>query len=104
MLKLANDFKNIVAIKEASGDINRSRELLDKCSDKISIFSGDDKTAMRDILQGFKGNISVTANICPREMHDVCRLASAGSKDEAEIINKKQARRGRALAAQICRC
>ena len=88
VLKLC-EHDNIIGIKEASGDIDRSKELLDKCSDKISIFSGDDKTAMRDILQGFKGNISVTANICPREMHDVCRLASAGSKDEAEIINKK---------------
>ena len=88
VLKLC-EHDNIIGIKEASGDIDRSRELLDKCSDKISIFSGDDKTAMRDILQGFKGNISVTANICPREMHDVCRLASVGSKDEAEIINKK---------------
>ena len=88
VLKLC-EHDNIIGIKEASGDIDRSKELLDKCSDKISIFSGDDKTAMRDILQGFKGNISVTANIWPREMHDVCRLASAGSKDEAEIINKK---------------
>ena len=88
VLKLC-EHENIIGIKEASGNIERSRELLDKCSNKISIYSGDDKTAMRDILQGFKGNISVTANICPLEMHDVCRLASSGLKDEAEIINKK---------------
>ncbi len=83
------EHSNIIGIKEASGDAKRTSELLDKCSEKISIFSGDDKTAMHDILLGFKGNISVTANICPLEMHNICKLASEGNKDEAEIINKK---------------
>ena len=63
--KLSNH-PNIIGIKEASGDIKRSRELLDKCSENLSIFTGDDKTSMRDILLGFSGNISVTANVAPR--------------------------------------
>ena len=63
--------------------------MLDKCSDKISIFSGDDKTAARDILLGFKGNISVTANICPLEMHNICKYASEGNENEAKVINKR---------------
>ena len=80
---------NIIGIKEASGNIERSKEILEKCSDNLSIFTGDDKTSARDILMGFKGNISVTANIVPLQMHNMCRLASEGQKDEAEKINNK---------------
>ena len=80
---------NIVGIKEASGDLDRSKEILERCSDKISIFTGDDKTSARDILMGFKGNISVTANIVPLAMHKMCRSASEGKKQEAEKINTK---------------
>ena len=78
---------NIVGIKEASGNLDRSRELLDRCSENISIFTGDDKTSARDILMGFKGNISVTANVVPLAMHNMCRLAAEGNKEEAEKIN-----------------
>ncbi len=80
---------NIIGIKEASGNLERSKEILEKCSDNLSIFTGDDKTSARDILMGFKGNISVTANIVPLQMHNMCRLASEGHKDEAEKINNK---------------
>ena len=80
---------NIIGIKEASGNLERSKEILEKCSDNLSIFTGDDKTSARDILMGFKGNISVTANIVPLQMHNMCRLASEGQKDEAEKINNK---------------
>jgi len=80
---------NIIGIKEASGDLSRSSELLEKCSENISIFTGDDKTSMRDILMGFDGNISVTANIAPLEMHNMCMYAKNGDKNNAEIINNK---------------
>ena len=80
---------NIIGIKEASGDLSRSSELLEKCSENISIFTGDDKTSMRDILMGFDGNISVTANIAPLEMHNMCMYAKNGDKKNAEIINNK---------------
>ncbi len=80
---------NIIGIKEASGKIERSKELLEKCSDNISIFTGDDKTSARDILLGFEGNISVTANIAPKEMYKMCSYASNGNKIEAENINNK---------------
>ncbi len=80
---------NIIGIKEASGDLSRSSELLEKCSENISIFTGDDKTSMRDILMGFDGNISVTANITPLEMHNMCMYAKKGDKKNAEIINNK---------------
>ena len=80
---------NIIGIKEASGNLDRSKELLEKCADNISIYTGDDKTSLRDILLGFTGNISVTANIAPLEMHNMCKLASQGKDDEANKINSK---------------
>ena len=74
---------NIVGIKEASGSNQRSKELMEKCSENISIFSGDDKTSMNDMILGFKGNISVTANIAPLQMHEMCMLATRGEKEKA---------------------
>jgi 4-hydroxy-tetrahydrodipicolinate synthase len=80
---------NIVAIKEASGDLARSKQLLEQCSENISIFTGDDKTSVRDLLLGFKGNISVTANIAPLDMHKMCKFAMDGNADEANKINSR---------------
>jgi 4-hydroxy-tetrahydrodipicolinate synthase len=80
---------NIVAIKEASGNLERSKDLIEKCADNISIFTGDDKTSVRDLLLGFKGNISVTANVAPLDMHNMCKLAMEGDADKANIINTK---------------
>tara|TARA_B100001113_G_scaffold131708_2_gene107712 strand:- start:482 stop:1393 length:912 start_codon:yes stop_codon:yes gene_type:complete len=88
VLKLSNH-ENIIGIKEASGSEERSRELLKKCSHNISIISGDDKTSMRDMLMGFKGNISVTANVAPNQMHLMCKHAINGDKDKAEEINNQ---------------
>ena len=78
---------NIIGIKEATGIESRSKELLEKCAENISIFTGDDKTSMRDMLLGFRGNISVTANVAPNQMHRMCRFAINGNKKEAERIN-----------------
>ena len=86
VLKLSSH-PNIIGIKEATGVEARSKELLEKCADNISIFTGDDKTSMRDMLLGFKGNISVTANIAPNQMHKMCTSAISGDKKEAERIN-----------------
>ena len=80
---------NIIGIKEASGNLERSREVLSKCAENMSIYTGDDKTSARDILMGFKGNISVTANIAPLEMHNMCKLAAEGKESEAKKINSK---------------
>ena len=80
---------NIIGIKEASGDHQRSKELLDKCAQNISVFSGDDKTSMEDLILGFQGNISVTANIAPLQMHQMCMHAINGETDKAKIINNK---------------
>ncbi|MEN8107898.1 MAG: 4-hydroxy-tetrahydrodipicolinate synthase [Pseudomonadota bacterium] len=79
---------NIIGIKEATGDMDRVRAILDCCGESLDVYSGDDETAMELILLGGKGNISVTANVAPRAMHDMCAAALAGDRDRAVAINE----------------
>lgn len=78
---------NIVGLKDATGDLQRGREVIAICGDKIDIFSGDDATAMELILAGAKGDISVTANVAPKAMHEMCAAALRGARAEAEALN-----------------
>lgn len=78
---------NIVGIKEATGSIERAREILERCGDKIDLYSGDDATALDCILAGARGDISVTANVAPAAMHEMCAAALAGDADKAREIN-----------------
>jgi 4-hydroxy-tetrahydrodipicolinate synthase len=80
---------NIVGIKEATGDMNRAREILDRCGDRLELYSGDDATAMELLLLGGQGNISVTANVAPAAMHEMCAAALAGDRDTAAAINAR---------------
>ena len=80
---------NIVGMKDATGNLQRARELIDSCGDHIDLYSGDDATAMEFILMGGKGDISVTANVAPRAMHDMCAAALAGDRAGAEAINQR---------------
>ena len=80
---------NIIGIKEASGNKDRSIQLIKLCSENIQIFTGDDKTSMSDIIDGFSGNISVTANVAPLEMHKMCKYAIEGDLEKATEINSK---------------
>jgi 4-hydroxy-tetrahydrodipicolinate synthase len=79
---------NIVAIKEATGDLVRAKEIMDRCGDRIDVISGDDSTAMEMMLLGGKGDISVTANVAPKIMHDMCMAAIAGEREKAVQLNK----------------
>lgn len=81
------DISNIVGIKDATGNLERGKELIARCGDRMDIYSGDDATAMELILMGAKGDISVTANVAPRAMHDMCAAALAGDRQGAEAIN-----------------
>ncbi len=81
------DIENIVAIKEATGDLNRAKQTLELCGDRLDVFSGDDATAIELMLMGGKGNISVTANLAPQAMHELCAAALAGDRAKAEAIN-----------------
>lgn len=85
------DLANIVGIKEATGDLDRGRHVISLCSERIAVYSGDDATAMDLILMGAKGNISVTANVAPAQMHEMCRLALAGDSEKASLLNARLA-------------
>jgi len=79
---------NIIGIKEATGDLERAREILERCGDRLDLYSGDDSTAMELILLGGKGDISVTANVAPRAMHEMCTAALTGDRSSAETWNR----------------
>jgi 4-hydroxy-tetrahydrodipicolinate synthase len=79
---------NVVGIKEATGNLDRGREILELCADDFLLYSGDDATAMELMLLGAQGNISVTANVAPKAMSDLCAAAMAGDRQRAEEINK----------------
>jgi len=80
---------NIVGIKEATGDLDRAREILKLCSKDFELYSGDDATAMEFMLLGGRGVISVTTNVAPRAMHDMCAAAIGGDAKAAGVINDK---------------
>jgi 4-hydroxy-tetrahydrodipicolinate synthase len=80
---------NIVGIKEATGNMDRAREIMDRCGDRLDVYSGDDATAMELMLLGGKGNISVTANVAPAGMHELCTAALAMDRSRAESINQQ---------------
>ena len=78
---------NIVGIKEATGNLERAKEIMQRCGDRIDVYSGDDATALELILLGGKGNISVTANVTPSTMHQACAAALAGDRETAMRLN-----------------
>jgi 4-hydroxy-tetrahydrodipicolinate synthase len=78
---------NIIAIKDATGDMDRARRLIESCGELLDVYSGDDATAMELILLGGKANISVTANVAPQAMHDMCAAALSGDREAAGAIN-----------------
>ena len=87
VIRLA-DIQQIVGIKDATGDVARGQELLEGLDGKhMIVYSGDDATAYQLMGCGAKGNISVTANVAPKEMSQVCEAALAGDQVKAESLN-----------------
>jgi 4-hydroxy-tetrahydrodipicolinate synthase len=84
-----SEIDNIVAIKDATGDVQRGAELIKACEGRMTVLSGDDPTALELIKLGGKGNISVTANVVPDLMGQMCQSALAGDYELAESINQK---------------
>jgi len=80
---------NIVGVKDATGNIGRGIELLRMVDDSFAVYSGDDPTAMALMFCGGAGNISVTANVAPRAMHELCAAAMAGDIAKAVEINNR---------------
>jgi 4-hydroxy-tetrahydrodipicolinate synthase len=85
VLRLAQ-VPGIVGIKEATGNIERAQWLIKEAPEGFSIYSGDDATAVALMLCGGHGNVSVSANIAPRLMHELCVAAIAGDARRAMAI------------------
>ena len=95
---LANDtavalsrHRNIVGIKDATGNIDRARDLIERVSEDFAIYSGDDPTARELMLAGGHGNVSVTANVVPALMAALCEAAIAGDSERAAGIDARMA-------------
>jgi 4-hydroxy-tetrahydrodipicolinate synthase len=88
VLRLAT-VPGIVGIKEATGDIARAAWLIKQAPAGFSIYSGDDGTAVALMLLGGHGNVSVTANVAPRLMHEMCMAAIEGDAKRARAIHRK---------------
>ena len=87
-LRLAQ-LPGIVGIKEASGDIERAAVLIKHAPPGFAVYSGDDGTAIALMLLGGQGNVSVTANVAPRAMHELCVAALEGRVREATQIHMR---------------
>jgi len=83
------EIPGIVGIKDATGDLARGQWLLRDVPDGFSVYSGDDATAVALMLCGGHGNISVTANVAPRLMHELCAAAMAGEARTAMAIQHR---------------
>jgi 4-hydroxy-tetrahydrodipicolinate synthase len=88
VLRLAQ-VPGIVGIKEATGNIERAQWLIRDLPKEFAVYSGDDPTAVALMLCGGKGNVSVTANVAPRLMHELCVAAMAGKVQKAMEIQFK---------------
>jgi 4-hydroxy-tetrahydrodipicolinate synthase len=86
VLRLAQ-IPNIIGIKDATANIERGTDLIRQAPKGFAVYSGDDATALALMLLGGRGVISVTANVAPRLMHDMCAAALAGELARARDIN-----------------
>jgi len=80
------ELKNIVAVKEASGNLDQMTQIVELCGDKITLLSGDDKLLLPVLSIGGKGVISVVANIIPRDVSDMVREFEEGNYQKAQEI------------------
>ncbi len=82
-----SELKNVVAIKEASGNIRQVSDIIRLCGDSITVLSGDDFTTFPIMMLGGKGVISVTANIVPSKVAALCRACLEGNLEEARKLH-----------------
>jgi 4-hydroxy-tetrahydrodipicolinate synthase len=88
VLRLA-EIKNIIGIKDATANMARGAELLKFAPKDFALYSGEDVSTLALMLLGAHGTISVTANVAPRMMHNMCAAALVGKRDEAIAINNR---------------
>ena len=84
-----SEIDNIIGIKEATGDIDRIHELVAGCGDDFDVLSGEDWLCCETMLAGGKGVISVTANVAPRQMHEMSIAAVAGDTERARTLDAR---------------
>lgn len=80
---------NIIGIKEATGDVSRVSQIQQLAVDGFELYTGEDANTVDFILAGGRGVISVTANVAPALMHDICQAALAGNETTARELNQK---------------
>ncbi|HSG96500.1 MAG TPA: 4-hydroxy-tetrahydrodipicolinate synthase [Woeseiaceae bacterium] len=78
---------NIFGVKEATGNIDRLRAIQALVDDEFMLYSGDDFTALEFIEQGGHGVVTVSGNVAPRQMAELCKLAMAGNSDDAAVLD-----------------
>ncbi|WP_347331229.1 4-hydroxy-tetrahydrodipicolinate synthase [Marinimicrobium locisalis] len=88
VLRLAS-IPNIKGVKEATGDMVRAKTLVEQAPDDFIVISGDDATAVELMLLGGKGDISVTANVVPKAIAELCALAIEGRAEQARALNEQ---------------
>jgi len=88
ILRLAQ-VPGIIGVKDATGNFDRACDLIARAPKDFALYSGDDMTCVSTIMMGFHGNISVTANVAPRMMHEMCVAAASGDVTKAREIHFK---------------
>jgi len=88
LLRLAQ-IPNIVGVKDATGNLERGTDLVRRVPERFAVYSGDDGTALALMLVGGHGVISVTANVAPRMMHEMCKSAVSGDVRIARELNAR---------------
>lgn len=89
ILKLAHEVPGIMGLKDATANIGRLTEVIANKPEHFQVYSGDDATAPALILYGGQANISVTANVAPRLVHELCMAAYEGDVTKVQMLNKK---------------
>jgi len=86
-IAILSKVNNIIGVKEATGNLERVTQIKKLCGDDFEIYAGDDATSRELMLMGGHGVISVTSNVAPAAMHDMCMAALAGETDKAKAID-----------------
>lgn len=100
-VEILSETENIVAIKDATGNLSVTAEIIARCGDRISVYSGNDDITVPMMSIGAKGVISVLSNIMPREVHDMCRLCDEGRFSEAGSLQIKYFSLIKALFSEV---
>ena len=83
------DLDNIVGIKDATGDVARGKQLIQRCGDRLAIYCGEDAITLSLMMDGADGTISVTANVAPVLMAEMCSCALSGDSQRAREIDER---------------